>query len=89
MRRITASCCQSFSPNSATSGRTWLNSLHDHRRHPVEMAGPRRAAQALAHAGDRDGGGEAVGIHFLDRGRPQQVDALGLEQRESAASWRG
>ena len=27
MRRITASCCQSFSPNKAMSGRTWLNSL--------------------------------------------------------------
>ena len=27
MRRITASCCQSFSPNTATSGCTWLNSL--------------------------------------------------------------
>src|SRR3569623_2034024 len=27
IRRITASCCQSFSPNTARSGRTWLNSL--------------------------------------------------------------
>ena len=90
MRRITASCCQSFSPNSARSGRTWLNSLHTTVATPSKWPGreaPHSPSLTPAH---RDVGGKAVGIDLRRRRRPQQVDPFGFEQRANrAASWRG
>ena len=45
-----ASCWKSFSPNTATSGRTAANSLRDDGRHAAEVAG---AGRALHHVGER------------------------------------
>ena len=62
-------------------GADLVEELGDHRRHPVEVARPRRAAQPLADAGDRNGRAEAQRIHDLDRGRPEQRHAFRLEHR--------
>ncbi len=74
IRRITASCWKSFSPNSATSGRTWLNNLATTVATPSKCPGRVRAVERLAHPRDRDVGREAGRIHHLDRRHPQHVD---------------
>ena len=50
MRRITASCWKSFSPNNGDVGPDRQQQLGDDRRDAVEMARPRLAFPALGHA---------------------------------------
>ena len=70
MRRMIASCCQSFSPKMATSGRTWLNNLATTVATPSKCPGPRRAAIVGAEFGHLDMRGMAARIHGRDIGRP-------------------
>ena len=45
MRCTRNTCCASFCPNSATSGRTMPSSFAHHGQHPVEVPGPGRALE--------------------------------------------
>ena len=80
MRRITASCCQSFSPNSARSGRTCANSLATTVATPSKWPGREAPHSPSPSPATETVVAKPVGIDLLDRRRPQQVDALGLEQ---------
>jgi hypothetical protein len=68
--RITASCCQSFSPNSATIGANLVEQLAHHGGHAIEMAGSGRAAQSRADPATPRIGGKACRIHHVHRLAP-------------------
>ena len=56
----------------------------DDRRDAVEVAGPRGALERPRDRADRDDRVEARRIDLLDRRREDDVDALGLADREVA-----
>ena len=81
IRRITASCWKSFSPNKATSGRTASSSLATTVATPSKWPGRASPSQRSDTPDDADRGREAVGIDVVDRRQPQQVAAGFLEHR--------
>ena len=84
MRRMTASCCQSFSPNSALSGRTWLNSLRAARLPPRRMARPVAAAQAFADRPQPRYWSHSLRDRLLRVAGPQLATPSFFEQRRIA-----
>ena len=70
MRRITASCWKSFSPNTATSGRTASNSLATTVATPSKWPGRAAPSQRSRQPGDMDRGREAGRI---DVARPPGI----------------
>ena len=83
MRRITASCCQSFSPNTATCGRTAWNSFVTTVVTPRKCPGRVRAAERLGEPRHLDGRGEALGVHGARRRR---VDRRRRRRRRTGAA---
>ena len=82
MRRITASCCQSFSPNTATCGRTAWKSLVTTVVTPRKWPGRVRPQSGSVSPGHLDGGGEALGVHGARGRRVDHVDAGGGALRD-------
>jgi len=61
--------------------RDLIEQLGHHGRHAGEMAGADRPAQGFAKPADRNAGREALRIHFLDHGGPEQRDVRRFEQQ--------
>ncbi len=81
MRRMIASCCQSFSPNSAMSGCTCPNSLATTVATPSKWPGRAAPSKCRSRPATPTVVAKPVRIHHLDRGQPQQVAAMSGEQR--------
>ena len=84
IRRITASCWKSFSPNKRDVGPHRAKQLGDDGRDPVEMARPRLAFPAIAQALHAHRRREARRIHILlpagsqSRSQPASVQHRGV-----------
>ena len=77
-------CWASFWPKYARSAPTRLNRIATTVATPVEVPGPGGALERLGDRPDRDRRVEARRIDLLDRRRADEVDALGLADREVA-----
>ena len=84
MRRTTATCCASFWPKTARSGRAASEQLGDDGRDPREVLGPRRALEAAARAVHRDGRGEPGRVDLVGAGGEEERDAALARQGEVA-----
>ena len=81
MRRITASCWKSFSPNKRDVGPHRAKQLGDDGRDPVEVARPRLAFPAIAQSLHAHRRREARRIHVRRSRQPEQVAARFGEHR--------